>query len=288
MLEDRSYMRRPSYGPRYSATTLIVVVNVIAFILQNIMSRGFANTYFALSVDGLRHGMIWQLISFQFMHANLMHLLGNCFAIYMFGRAVEETLGQKSFLTLYFASGVIGGLCQSLLLMLMRDPVSVMGASAGAFGLTSAFAALFPESILLLFFILPMPAKYLLVLCAGLSVGGIVFPHAQFFGPNVAHAAHLGGMICGFVFVRYGNRWSFSWPQFGARRKSRPPLVRVHSEKTSNWNKVTTLKEEPASEDYLSKEVDPILDKISAHGIQSLTDRERRILDTARSKMKKQ
>jgi hypothetical protein len=200
---------------------------------------------------------------------------------------VEESLGQKNFIALYFASGIFGGLCQSLLLLLTHSPASVMGASAGAFGITAAFSMLFPESLLLLFFILPMRAKYLLVLCALLSIGGIAFPHNNFFGPNVAHAAHLGGMICGVIFVRYAVHWNFSWAQFGSRgsRKSSRPLVRVRSEKQPGWGK--SASEEPSSEDFLSENVDPILDKISARGIQSLTDRERQILEAARKRMKK-
>ena len=287
MLEDRPYMRRPSYGPRYSATVVLLIVNVAAFFLQHLVSAPVANQYFALSVEGLRHGWLWQLVTFQFMHANLMHLLGNCFAIYMFGRPVEESLGQKEFTVLYFASGIIGGLCQSLLLLLTGSVASVVGASAGAFGVTSAYAVLFPESILLLFFILPMRAKYLLVLCAVLAIGGIVAPQTQLFGPNVAHAAHLGGMICGFIFVRYARYWNISWPQFGVRGSRKPsrPLVRVRSEKHPGWAKPAS--EETSPDEFLSKKVDPILDKISAHGIQSLTERERQILDAARRKMGK-
>ncbi len=72
------------------------------------------NGYFALSVEGLRHGFVWQLLTYQFMHGGLLHLLLNCWAIYVFGREVEETLGRNSFLTLYFTSGVIGGLFQAL------------------------------------------------------------------------------------------------------------------------------------------------------------------------------
>jgi membrane associated rhomboid family serine protease len=287
MLEDRPYMRRSSYGPRYSATILLLIVNVAAFFLQNLTSLGFANRYFALSVEGLRHGWLWQLVTFQFMHASLMHLLGNCFAIYMFGRPVEESLGRKNFTILYFASGIIGGMCQSLALLLTGSGVSVVGASAGAFGLTSAYAMLFPESIILLFFILPMRAKYLLLLCAALAVGGMVFPRTEFFGPNVAHAAHLGGMICGFIFVRYAVHWNFSWPSFvtGGLRKPSRPLVRVRSEKYAGWNK--SAKAESSADDFVTENVDPILDKISAKGIQSLTDRERQILEAARKKMRK-
>src|SRR6267378_2987500 len=118
MLEDRYYMRRGSFRPRRSATVLLLFANIAAFGLQNVLYHFFpafdTNGNLALSIDGLRHGYVWQLLSFQFMHANLLHLLGNCFAIYLFGRDVEEALGERSFWVLYLASGVLGGLVQAL------------------------------------------------------------------------------------------------------------------------------------------------------------------------------
>ena len=113
MLEDRHYMRQPTFRSFWSATVVLLVVNVVAFILQNVLYRFSTfpvDDWFALSVGGLRHGFVWQLLTYQFMHGGWLHLLLNCWAIYVFGREVEETLGRNSFLTLYFPSGVIGGL----------------------------------------------------------------------------------------------------------------------------------------------------------------------------------
>src|SRR5664279_4676933 len=98
MLEDRYYMRRPTFSWRWSATVVLLMVNVAAFILQNVLgqfSNFPTNAWFALSVEGLRHGFAWQLLTYQFMHGGLLHLLLNCWAIYIFGREVEETLGPK-------------------------------------------------------------------------------------------------------------------------------------------------------------------------------------------------
>ena len=102
MLEDRPYMRRPSFAPRWSITLLLVIANAAAFILQNLLATAAPQIILnsGLSVNGLSHGYVWQLITFQFMHAGWLHLLLNCFAIYMFGREVEEALGRKGFLTL--------------------------------------------------------------------------------------------------------------------------------------------------------------------------------------------
>jgi len=163
----------------------------------------------------------------------------------------------------------------------------VVGASAGGFGIVSAFALLFPDTTFLLFLFIPMRARFFLIITALLAVWGIAFPDSGFMGPGVAHAAHLGGMVTGIIFIRYAIHWH--WPRL-RRPASRQPrtMVKVASGSSALWgrNKESSQEELPA-EEFLSKEVDPILDKISAHGIQSLTERERRILESARTRMGK-
>jgi len=284
-------MRRPAFRPAWSATVILLVVNVVAFIVQSVLETYTSvpvDAYLALSVDGLRHGFVWQLLSYQFMHGGWLHLLLNCWAIFVFGREVEGTLGWKRFLTLYFSSGVIGGLCQGLAGVLLKGPFAapVVGASAGAFGLVAAFALLYPERplMLLLFFVIPlsMRAKFLLLFSAVLAVLGIVFPM-----DNIAHAAHLGGMLTGMFFVRYAIHWHWHWPRL-RRTRIQPlrTLVKVPRRTSGRWGQSPgSVDEDLPPDEFLSKAVDPILDKISAHGIQSLTERERRILETAREKM---
>src|SRR5437899_3325350 len=175
MLEDRNYMRRPSFGPQRSATVVLVIAIILAFVIQQVLQRSSSfqmDKYLALSLSGLKQGYIWQLLSFQFLHANLLHLAGNCLVIFFLGRPVEDALGRKSFLALYFASGIVGGLCQTLAGVFagavgLQEYAfafggSVVGASAGGFGITAAFALLFPDQILMLFMFIPMRAKYLL------------------------------------------------------------------------------------------------------------------------------
>jgi len=273
---------------------VLLGVNVAAFLLELICYGPHlaipGDDYFALSVGGLRHGFVWQLLTYQFMHGGWLHLLLNCWAIYVFGRAVEETMGSKRFLALYFSSGVIGGLFQALAGVVLGGAFAapVVGASAGVFGLVAAFAALYPERplMLLLFFIIPvnMRAKFLLLFSAVLAVVGLIFPT-----DNIAHAAHLGGMLTGLVFVRYAMHWHWHWPRLH-RPQSQPlrPLVKVPHRTAALWGQDQGgLDEDLPPDEFLSKTVDPILDKISAQGIQSLTERERRILETARQKMVK-
>ena len=293
-------MRSPSFRSPWSATVALLAVNVVAFVFE-LFRYGYRlqfppDDYFALSVNGLRHGFVWQLLTYQFMHGGWLHLLLNCWAIFVFGRAVEETLGRKSYLTLYLSCGVIGGLTQTLAGVLLGGPFAapVVGASASAFGLIAAFAVFYPQRplTLLLFFIIPVTLRaWLLLLLLGLlTVLGIVSPLLPLLGiafppDNIAHAAHLGGLLTGIVFVRYVIHWQ--WPRL-RRTPSQPlrPMVRVlpGTAVRRSPNRMVVNEDLPA-EEFLSKEVDPILDKISAHGIQSLTERERHILETAREKM---
>ena len=301
MLEDRSYMRQSPFETRRSATLVLLLANIAVFLVQCFYygyppaERIPRGDVLALSWNGLAHGYIWQLITFQFLHANLWHLLFNGWAIYVFGREVEETLGVKRFVTLYFSSGAIGGLLQAsaggLALHFAQSAWGIsfaapaLGASAGALGLVAAFAMLYPERplMLLLFLIIPvsMRAKFLLLFSAALAIFGILFPGAR----HTADVAHLGGIITGVVFIRYALHWNFHWPRLH-RTRSEPPrrLVKVNSGPSVLRRRANSSAEVPA-EDFLSKEVDPILDKISAHGIQSLTERERRILEAARERM---
>jgi membrane associated rhomboid family serine protease len=297
-------MRQSSFDSRRSAMVILLIANVVAFLVECIHYGGsprfLPGDYFALSWDGLKHGYVWQVLSFQFLHANIWHVLFNCLAIYMFGREVELTLGPKRFLILYFSSGVIGGLLQAFagsLAEIFRNSTwalsfaaPTVGASAGALGLIAAFATLFPERslTLLLFFIIPvtMRAKFLLLFSGLFAIFGILFPGIT---GNMADAAHLGGMLTGIFFIRYAMHWNFRWPSL-RRRRDEPPrrLVKVSSASSARWGRAKSQPDtEGPPDDFLSREVDPILDKISAHGIQSLTERERRILEAARERMGK-
>jgi membrane associated rhomboid family serine protease len=293
MLDDRDYMRQPVYDRRMSFTVGVLVVNAVVFLIECI-AVGYPplfapGNYFALSVSGLEHGFVWQLLTYQFMHAGLLHILVNCWAIYVFGSAIEETLGARKFLTLLLTAGAIGGVFQVLagLVWPERFGGSVVGASAGGFGLVAAYATLFPERelTLLLFFVIPirLTAKMLLILSAALAVFGIVFPTN-----NVANVAHLGGMLMGIVFIRQFIQGQWLRFKFPARRASPRELVTAPRTRKAFWRSAAAKPDEELSTDeFLKSEVDPILEKISAHGIHSLTTHEREVLEKARSKMAK-
>lgn len=278
-------MRQSPFDTRRSAIMVLLIINLAVFLLELIFDRFSAfpfHRYFALSLQGLQSGYVWQVFTFQFMHADWLHLLFNCWAIYVFGRDVEEVVGSAKLTAFFLASGVIGGLFQIGFALTFGGgfAASVVGASAGAFGLAAAFSLLFPDRILLLFFIIPVKAKYLLYLSVVVAVLGMFSKNSQ-----IAHAAHYGGMLTGLIFVKYAMHWEWRWPAWATVRRQRATrLVKVVPGNAGFKAKPINTEDLPPAE-FLSREVDPILDKISAQGIQSLTDRERRILEAAREKM---
>jgi hypothetical protein len=186
---------------------------------------------------------------------------------------------------------VIGGLFQVFASALFPKAFggAVVGASAGAMGLIAAFATLFPhrELTLLVLFVIPvsMRARTLLYISLAIAVFGLIVP-----ADNIANAAHLGGLLAGVAYTAWvvqSDALASSLRALRPRPRARArELVAADGPQAKPWkpHKATTNLELPPDE-FISREVDPILDKISAHGIQSLTERERRILELARAKM---
>src|SRR5262245_53408820 len=112
MLEDRDYMRgngRFGRSFHWSATTILLVVIAVCFLVQNLIPESYVEKYLSLSVDGLKRGFVWQLITFQFLHGGVLHLAFNLLALWSFGRVVETRLGVTKYLWLYFLAGIVGG-----------------------------------------------------------------------------------------------------------------------------------------------------------------------------------
>jgi membrane associated rhomboid family serine protease len=287
MLEDRDYMRQPAYHePRMSFTVALLIVNAAVFLVQLVASNSeIEGRYFALSLTGLKHGYVWQLLTFQFMHANWMHIIFNSLAIYFFGHPVETALGRRHFLTLYLLSGVIGGLVQMLFAWLAPQYFDgpVVGASAGASGLVAAFAILhWTERFSLLIYFIPvnMTGKTLLMVSLGLAFVGMLTPYS-----GIANAAHLGGILTGGYYVRLFIQGEWPRWKFPSRRAAPRELAVKRAGKSAFWHSAANKPGDDSADDFLKNEVDPILEKISAHGIHSLTARERETLENARKKM---
>ncbi len=297
MLEDRSYMREPEWRPEASRSGIslcltLILINVACYILQHTV-RGFEETL-ALFPQRLQNGNVWELLSYQFLHGGLFHLLINCAMIWFAGRQIEEALGKAKFLVLYLVAGIFGGLLQCALSWSgFLPPAGVVGASAGIFGLIAAFAMVYWERELtfLIMFVIPvrMKAKYLLIALAVIGVLGVISKEG-----GIAHGAHLGGMIWGVLFILLfiqGGTYSGAeswWDQLRDRFSSghRRKVVTIDGGARA-YSRGQIKAEEVDEIDFVESEVDPILDKISEKGIQSLTERERKILEQARKKMRR-
>jgi membrane associated rhomboid family serine protease len=236
MFENRGYAGERMARPFTPVTWTLLAVNAAVFLFQYYALPVLAPDYFAadkfedtfaLSLDGLRAGHLWQLLTYQFMHGSLLHIFANSWAIVVFGRVVETTLGKWRMLAVYFLSGVAGGLLQMLgswAWPRLFGDAAIIGASAGAYGLVAAFVTLFPRQrlLMLLFFVLPisMRARTLLRVSVTFSVIGIFYPfllpfvhrhltlahYVDSLFMGIGHAAHLGGMAAGVLMTLWIRR----------------------------------------------------------------------------------
>ena len=281
MLHDRDYMRDGDRwkGGAMSLTAVICIVLAVVFVLQNIGDlNSYARDYLALTPYGVKHGWVWQLLTFQFLHANILHLLGNLISFWFLGRAVEGYLGRQRFAIALFGCGAVGGLLQGLLMLAFPNYYAgyVLGASAGISGLLAIFALMDPAAEALFYFVIPIRVIYLLYLLGGVSIFYTIFP---MYAGNVAHAAHLGGILAGIAWVKLGWHRDYvrlPWENWLASR----------GERSKGTKRRPTIRIEPdADTETSTREVDRILEKITAKGIQSLTAQERATLESARKKM---
>src|SRR5579863_7111814 len=210
MLDDRHYMRpdyRPAGGGRFhaSVTTVMMITLVVVFAVQQMdmaYGRAALMRWLALQPSDIAHGHVWELVTFQFLHENLLHLACNLVGLWCFGHYVEGRLGKFNFLKLYFLSGIAGGLLQTVLGLIFPNAFGfpTLGASAGICGLLAAFCMLEPEGTILAMFIIPLKARYLLYISTGVALFFTLVPT----DPGMAHAAHLGGILFGVFYIRRG------------------------------------------------------------------------------------
>ena len=222
---------------------------------------------------------LWRLIGFQFLHASMAHLLFNMIALYFFGSLVESYLGSKRYLAFYLLCGIAGSMVYLLLnlagfawiehfglapirgLLFNASGTPLLGASAGVFGVLIGGAFLAPSAMVLVFFILPMRLATLAWVMVGVAVVSIFIGTANAGG----EAAHLGGALAGWGFIRHPQRLHrfFDW------------LGRF--DPTSRHFRTGRTASRPARDD----DIDRILSKISRKGLHSLTAAEKKLLQEA-------
>ncbi len=219
----------------------------------------------ALSTGNLRHGYWFELVTAMFVHGSFWHLLFNMWALYLFGTIVAPLLGRARFLALYFISGLLGNLVY--VAVYWNIGASLVGASGAIFGVMMAVAILTPNiQFMMLIFQMPIKARTLAVVFAIIELLNEISGSMD----SVAHLAHLGGFVGGYLFVK-----------LALRRKSRLNLFHFRRPGPKLWKN-----DEDGPRDPGRNRLDSLLDKISRHGINSLTPEEMDFLRQARERMR--
>ena len=182
-------------------TQWLLIANVAVYVLE---SSGMLNAAaFALWPPGGFDSRFepWQIITYSFLHANLAHIFFNMFALYMFGGEIERLFGSRFYALYYFAAVITAAITHLIVSAWMgAAPVPMVGASGGIYGLLLAFGVYFPHRrVMLLFPPIPLPAR---VFVFGFAALELVLGITQ-TAAGVAHFAHLGGMLGGFLMIQY-------------------------------------------------------------------------------------
>ena len=192
-------------------TTSLIVANVAMFLLSTSVGDMLAPLalwpFGAARITGVGFAP-WQLVTYAFLHGSMLHLLFNMFALYMFGGAIEQVFGPRRYLAYYLVCVVSAALTQLLFAMLTGGFYPTVGASGGVFGLLLAYGLYFPNNrVMLLFPPIPMPARVFVAVYAVLElVMGVTGTQS-----GVAHFAHLGGMVGGYLMLRYWRGGGPTW-----------------------------------------------------------------------------
>jgi len=283
---DRDYVRSTRTAPRtmarastgvgrlrmVSVNTWLIIINAAIFAVGAFspqLHNAFINYGHFSTFWGFRKLEVWRLITFQFLHANLMHVFFNMFGLFIFGSLVEQYLGARRYLAFYLTCGIFGGLMYLLLnlvglahiplpgALVVSQNTQLIGASAGVFGVILACAYIAPDlTIQLLFPPIPLKMRTFAYAYVAIALFNLLFG-----GHNAGgDAAHIGGAIAGYFFIRNAHLLTDFFDVFNDSRKH-PPGVRRTPPK--------------------GDEVDRILAKVRQSGLASLSEREKRALRRA-------
>jgi membrane associated rhomboid family serine protease len=243
----------------------IIIVSGAVLIAQQFFGRAMVYHLGLVPVDVLQRFWLWQPFTYLFLHAGLFHWLFNMFILWMFGRELEVRWGTFEFLKYFFITGL--GAAAAVVLLSPHSATPTIGASGSVFGLLTAFAILFPDATMYLYFLIPVKAWQAAALFAFIEF----FAGMEGGGSGISRFAHLAGMLVGYVYLRFGwqasrtlgSPWrgvAEAWTRWRLKRAKR----------SMEFHEVT---------DDLVAEVDRILDKISKKGASSLSEKERKMME---------
>jgi membrane associated rhomboid family serine protease len=194
---NRSTASGIGYPPWTKAVKTLVIACVITWFVEIIAGDSFTLRFGLVPQDVTHNWHIWQLVSYIFLHDryNILHILFNMLGLWMFGSALEDIWGFRQFMKFFFICGIGAGIL--MVLLSPNSPAPTIGASGSIYGVLLAFGMLFPDRIIY-WLIFPIPAKYFVMI-----MGGIAFyASISASGGSIAHVAHLGGMLCGFLYLK--------------------------------------------------------------------------------------
>lgn len=265
------------FGGRMTrAVKYIIIICVVSFLAGKlIQAAGSALWIRGLGLTPLmvrEYFTVWQFVTYMFLHGGLWHLLFNMFALWMFGTEVERAWGSREFTVFFLFTGTVVGILFFIfasglpLIISAGSPGNVLIGSSGAiFAILAAYGMMFPERTILFMFIFPIRAKYFVLIIAAIELYLIWTPS------GISNFAHLSGMLIGYLYLK--KDWNFS-----------SLLQRYYDRKRRR--RIRLVEDEERRQKEQSDEVDRILDKISRKGMESLTRRERKILERASSRKK--
>jgi len=238
---------------------ILIIFNASFYLVQEIMRIDWFAS-FGLVPALVWKGYIWQLITYMFIHGSFLHIFLNMFVLWMFGGQLEREWGAKKFLRYYFITGIGAALCT--IIVNPGSTIPTIGASGAIYGLLLAYGLTYPNSIIYLYFLLPIKAKYFVIFFGIVEFIATISPS----GDMVAHLAHLGGMLFGFIYLK------------------RSAVVRFMAKKFKNYLHIRRMKQKKKKfeeERKIRAEVDELLDKINRIGLENLSKGEKKRLDEA-------
>jgi len=254
-----------SFGPFGSlppAIKNIMFLNGVIFVMQ-VINQSLGDVLiinFALiPEDVIYRFKIWQLVTYMFLHGGFFHVYFNMFVLWMFCSELEREWGTKEFLKYYFITGVGAGVIN---LLLSNAPT--IGASGAVYGIMVAYALRYPDRMVYIYFMFPVKVKYLMGFLTLVSF----FSTFGSYGDGIAHAAHLGGIVIGFVYLKY---WQIMY-------KIKKALGNVGGKSDSGSNLKYTKGGDDKTE-YYRRVIDELLDKINRVGYLKLTEEEKKLLE---------
>ncbi|HKO16811.1 MAG TPA: rhomboid family intramembrane serine protease [Gemmatimonadaceae bacterium] len=289
------------------AVQVLVAINVaILFLEATVLRASLVEPAlgFSFAAAPLRP---WTVVTYMFVHQGFWHLALNMYALLLFGPRLEHTWGTKKFTWFYLASGFGALVCYSLF---FRDSGTLlMGASGAVFGVMGAYALQWPREEIYLFFVLPMRVLTLVLALVGLELAMGVFGLAG-GGGTVAHFAHVGGFLVAWMYLRTPSAVSIeqlrqrisqvpdtedppraiprSLPRSRERVDDVDEIVAKSKAVAAKRPAATTPARKPGASEARPDEVNRVLDKISAHGLESLTKDERRVLEEMSRRLRDQ